>query len=511
MTDSLRARLLAAEQAHADRPALDCGGRVRSYGALFADARALAARIDAEVAPGLPLGIHCQRDETSLLGILAAALSQRPYIPLNPAFPAEKLASIVGIGRPGAILCAAETRAAAQALLARFPPDLLLLDGEGVVGRGSGPEPAPRHDPTAAADGRTAYMMFTSGTTGEPKGVRILERNLLAYLDGIAPIADIGPGDRATHFFDLSFDLSVHDIFVTWVSGAELHVLPREQSLSIVEFARSRRLTHWFSVPSLAAFCDRLGQLGPAALPDLKTALFCGEALAVSVARGFRAAAPAARIWNVYGPTEATIAFTAYELASPDGLDDMAVVPIGRPIGAEHIRLEPHPNPDIPGACELLLGGRQVTPGYMNNPERNASQFFEDDTARWYRTGDVVRMSEEHGVLFLGRIDDQVKINGYRVELLEIDAALRQAARTPEVAALPWPVSADGHADQVVGFVVDSAVPQAEIRKRCRQLLPAYMVPRRIVPLDRLPLSASGKIDRKALRALLESDAGATP
>lgn len=279
--------------------------------------------------------------------------------------------------------------------------------------------------------------------------------------------------------------------------------------MAIAEFVRDRRITHWFSVPSLAAFCDRLGQLAPGTMPVLRTALFCGEALAVTTVRSFAAAAPAARVWNIYGPTEATIAFTAYEVTRPDRLDTLTLVPLGQPIGAERIRTAPVDDVDVPGAVELLLGGRQVTPGYMNNPSQNAARFFQDaDGVRWYRTGDLVCLSDDHGVLFVGRIDEQVKLNGYRVELMEIDAALRTAAETPEVAALPWPVSATGHADQVVGFVVGSDIPQAEIRKRCRDHLPAYMVPRKIVVIAQMPLSASGKVDRKALRALL--DAGET-
>ena len=144
----------------------------------------------------------------------------------------------------------------------------------------------------------------------------------------------------------------------------------------------------------------------------------------------------------------------------------------------------------------------------MNNPEQNNSRFLEIDGLRWYRTGDMVQISNENGILFLGRIDDQVKISGYRVELLEIDAVLRHAAETPEVAAVPWPISASGQADQVVGFVVNSKVSQTDIRKCCRARLPAYMVPRKIIVLDSLPLTVSGKIDRKALRSMLDAGKG---
>jgi D-alanine--poly(phosphoribitol) ligase subunit 1 len=509
MVGTLRARLMAVEKAHAARPALRIEGRQWNYQELFTSARALAAQIDLQVPAGLPIGLYCQRDILSLAGILAAVLSGRAYVPLNPGFPADRLAAIISIARPGAVLCSAHTRDLARMLLPRLPADVAFFDDGDFFGRGGGEASDPHDDPTVGNAEPTAYMMFTSGTTGTPKGVRVLERNLLAYLDGIAPIADIGPGDRATHLFDLSFDLSVHDVFVTWMSGAELCVLPKSQSMAIPDFVRDCDITHWFSVPSLAGFCARLGQLTPDGLPSLRTVLFCGEALAVSTMRRFAIAAPAARIWNLYGPTEATIAFTAYEVRRPDQLDDLALVPLGQPIGTEAISTMPLNDTEVSDAVELVLGGRQVTPGYMNNAAQNASRFFEaDDGMRWYRTGDMVRISKEHGVQFVGRIDEQVKINGYRVELLEIDAALRIAAETPEVAALPWPVSATGHADQVIGFVVGSDVTHAEIRKRCRDNLPAYMVPRKIVNIEKMPLSASGKVDRKALRMMFEKAEG---
>lgn len=489
---TLSDKLLATAQAHSARPALWDSGQSQSYEQLFSTALALAARLDALLPRGAAVGIYCERGATALIGILAAVLSGRPYVPMNPSFPGERLSSIISAARPGAILCSAVTQTSLLQILSMLEMPILFLNGSGQVIAGT------ECDAPEQAD--TAYLMFTSGTTGTPKGVRVLKTNVLAYLDGIQPIAALTPEDRATQFFDLTFDLSVHDIFVTLTAGAELNVLPKAQSMAIAEFVTERGITSWFSVPSLAGFCDRLGQLSHGSLSGLRQALFCGEPLAVSLARRFSVAAPAARIWNLYGPTEATIAFTAYEMTQSDALDGLAVVPLGHPIGTQEIMIEGE------GPTELLLGGSQVTPGYINAPDQNITKFFTKAGKRFYRSGDLVTWSNTRGALYHGRIDDQVKINGYRVELLEIDAALREAADTPEVAAIPWPVSDIGHADQIVGFVCNPKFSTTEIRKLCRERLPPYMVPRRIIAVDRMPLTASGKTDRRALRQMLEEE-----
>lgn len=496
MTTPFRQRLRRAFERHAARPALWVEGETLSYAELFGRAAQLAQAIDRHVAPGGAIGIYCQRDIASVAGVLAAVFSGRSYLPLNPTLPEDRLQKVLHLAKPRAMVVAPATAAAGLGMAAATAPAIHVFDGDGgLLAPGSG------QAASAAEDGRqTLYTMFTSGTTGEPKGVRILDSNVEAYLEGIAPIASLDETDRASHFFDLSFDLSVHDLFVTFMAGAELNVLPAARNMAIADFVAERRLSSWFSVPSLAAFCNRLGQLKPGALPTLKTALFCGEPLAVSLARQFAAAAPAARLWNVYGPTEATIAFTAYEVQRPDGLGDMAVVPLGWPIGEQRCAIDGGDD----GEGELLLGGSQVSPGYTNAPELNESRFFAAaDGTRFYRTGDLAGWSERHGYLFNGRIDDQVKLNGYRVELLEIDAVLREAAGTPEVAAIAWPPPATGQTDHIVAFVAGPTAAMADIRKRCRERLPSYMVPRKVVAIERMPVSPSGKIDRKALARLL--------
>ncbi len=494
MTSNLRARLRASAIRHANRPALWVDGQTLTYTELFERADRLAETIGRQIEPGGGIGIYCQRDLPSLIGIVAALLSGRSYLPLNPNFPQERLATILRLAAPRAILCGPQTLASGIYLTEAASGGLKAFDSAGSLHA-----TAPGEADQGESDGRaTLYTMFTSGTTGEPKGVRVLDDNVEAYLDGIAPIVALEETDRSSHFFDLSFDLSAHDIFVTFMAGAQLNVLPREKNMAIVSFVAERELTSWFSVPSLAAFCDRLGQIQAGSLATLRNVLFCGEPLAVSLARKVAEAAPAARVWNLYGPTEATIAFTAYELARPDRLETMPVMPLGWPIGDQSCAI------DGEMSGEFLLGGSQVTPGYLNAADLNSARFFDaPDGRRFYRTGDLVTRSEEHGYIFNGRIDDQVKINGYRVELLEIDAVLRAAAGTPEVAAIAWPPATTGQTDHVVAFVSNPTASPADIRKQCRTLLPPYMVPRKVITLDHMPVTSSGKIDRKVLSGML--------
>ncbi|MFS4438544.1 AMP-binding protein [Paracoccaceae bacterium GXU_MW_L88] len=484
MTLSERLRRVAAAQP--DAPALTVAGETLTYAALFARAETLAADL-ATLPEGSTVAILGQRDLSAYLGVLACALAGRAFVPVNPGFPEDRQQMILD-GAEAAAMIVSPDQALRAAQLAG--PSRLYL-GEDFSATGALPTTAPQGP-------RACYMMFTSGTTGRPKGVRVTESNLLAYLDAIAPIAAIGPGDRTSQFFDLSFDLAIHDLFVTWTAGAELIVLPKTESLAIGDFARREKLTHWFSVPSLAAFASRMGQIAPGSLPDLKTVLFCGEPLPVSLAETMQAAAPQARHWNLYGPTEATIAFTAYEIRKDRPLTGFQTVPLGKAIGGQHLHLIRQTAPH--GLSELLLGGDQVTPGYLD-PEATEKAFTEAFGMRWYRTGDLVRRDPEHGLIFEGRKDDQVKINGYRVELAEIDAVLRAVADTPQVAALPAPTP-DGAGREIIAYVAGSTVSAAEIRRACRASLPVYMVPRRVVLLDAMPVTASGKIDRHALRTM---------
>ncbi|GDY88173.1 hypothetical protein SAVCW2_73720 [Streptomyces avermitilis] len=372
-------------------------------------------------------------------------------------------------------------------------------------------EPVPELPDARTGPDDIAYIIFTSGSTGAPKGVPILHRNICAYLGQVAPRYDIEPGSRLSQSFELTFDGSVHDLFVAWAGGGTLVVPMRSQLLSPVKTINSLRLTHWFSVPSLISFASRLGTLEPGSLPTLRWSIFGGEPLTLAAAREWRAAAPDSRLEVLYGPTELTISCTAYRF--PDDLADWPKTPNGTaPIGTcypflDLLLLDADDRPSDSG--ELYVRGPLRFPGYLD-PANNAGRFLtsaqhpateEPLTDRhWYRTGDRVAMRDGH-LVHLGRTDHQVKIRGHRIELGEIEAMLRQQPGVRDAIVLAVPAS-DGEPELEAAVSGTGCVPD-RLYSALGDRLPPYMLPRRIAVLDQLPLNPNGKIDRRALLAEL--------
>jgi len=375
--------------------------------------------------------------------------------------------------------------------------------------------PAAPSTDRAVEDG--AYLLFTSGSSGKPKGVLISNGNALDYIRNTSRRYRPGPDDRFSQLFDFSFDLSVHDMFLAWSAGACLYCAP-ESVIGLSDFIRRRRITFWFSVPSTAAFMRRLRMLKPGSFPSLRWSLFCGEALPMRLAADWQEAAPNSIVENLYGPTEATVAFTAYRLpkARRPELDALPTVPIGMPLSGQRVMIvDSSGEPLREGeAGELCLGGSQVAAGYWQAPDQTAACFqppkcAEAEGIRWYRTGDRAVVSSDHGLIFLGRIDRQAKIRGHRVDLLEVENAMRLAAWTDTVAAVPWPVGDDGLALGLVGFVAGSQKIPEKIIDACRDSLPYYMVPNQIRSVTDWPLNANGKTDYTSFTGLLQNvDAG---
>ncbi|MCL2729334.1 MAG: amino acid adenylation domain-containing protein [Actinomycetia bacterium] len=500
-----------------DVTALEVGEDRLSYGELRDLAERLAAHLVASAGGTAPrrVGLLAGRSVTAYAGYLAALRLGATVVPLNPEHP---------VARTGAIASAAQLEVVVADASAETSAETSADGGNGDGGPGVpvvrfGPEelrvlakePAPElPDPHVGPDD-VAYLIYTSGSTGTPKGVPILHRNISAYLDRFAGRYGIGPGSRLSQTFELTFDGSVHDLFVAWADGGTLVVPMRGQLLSPVRTINNLRLTHWFSVPSLISFASRLGTLTPGSMPTLRWSVFGGEPLTLDAAREWRAAAPGSAIEVLYGPTELTISCTAYRL--PDDPADWPRTPNGTaPIGSCHrdldfVLLDEDGRPGDRG--ELCIRGPLRFPGYQD-PANNAGRFLTPDQEpfadgrltdrHWYRTGDRVAV-QDGGLVHLGRVDHQVKVRGHRIELGEIEAVLRQQSGVRDAVVLALPTE-DGE-PELHAAVTGDGCDRDRLYAGLTDRLPPYMLPRRIAVLDAFPLNSNGKIDRMELRTAL--------
>jgi amino acid adenylation domain-containing protein len=502
--------------------ALELGEEVYTYERLWQYAGAITGCLRERLAPSeTVVAVLANRSVAAYGGILGILASGRGYVPLNPKFPLERTLVMLQASGCETLVVGRECAASLQALLPRIQQRLTIITADedwdpGVISGSqhrfvSARELSKTADPAdpMVADDATAYLLFTSGSTGVPKGVAVSQANVRAYMNYAGKRFGINADDRCSQNFDLTFDLSVHDLFTCWNAGATLCPYA-EQTLTPATLIDEKAITVWFSVPAVAMFASKVGLLIPRAFPSLRWSLFCGEALSSSLATAWQAAANNSILENLYGPTEATIAITAYrwDPATSPAECVSGLVPIGWPYEGQQVCvIDERFGPVQPGTTgELCLGGSQVTGGYWNDPEKTARSFIRLAHTRdkiWYRTGDFVRQDERGCIFYLGRSDFQVKVNGYRVELQEIDLALRQAAGTELAVAIPWPVS-NGSATGVVGVLSASDPAQDEkILAICASRLPRYMVPQRIFHFHELPLNVNGKIDRGKITQMI--------
>ena len=358
-----------------------------------------------------------------------------------------------------------------------------------------------------------AYLLFTSGSTGVPKGVPVTHGNALHFMKVMSDRYGITPDDRFSQTFDQTFDLSVFDQFMAWSNGACVCSMSSVDLLAPTKFINQNKLTVWFSVPSVPALMSRRRTLVPDCMPTLRWSLFCGEPLLQSSAEAWQAAAPNSIVENLYGPTELTIACLVHRWNTTESppLCRNGVVPIGRPYdGLAVTVVDEYLKPVTEGeAGELCVSGPQTTPGYWRAPETTAQRYVEiavgrQETQRFYRTGDLVERHSSGDYIFLGRSDQQIKVLGHRMELGEIEAVLRSYSGVEEAVAFGLPVGSHS-AESVVAFVFGNFGEADGLINYSRTLLPAYGVPRSIFSVQEVPLNPNGKVDRRALQERLAS------
>jgi amino acid adenylation domain-containing protein len=520
---------MRAAEKFPQRPALSAQGKTLIYGELRELACRIAATIQAHTEfSATPLtAVFAYRTPAAFAGALGALLAGNGYVPLNRTFPLQRTQAMLERSECRSLVVDLESLPQLQAILPGLQTPLLIVipDLPDKVDAGAlqaqwplhcfvgsqALHPADAWRQPAVHDDSIAYLLFTSGSTGIPKGVMVAQRNVMAFVDYMVERYLITENDRLSQMFDMTFDLSAFDMFVAWERGALLCCPSQKTLINPGRYIRDMQLTVWFSVPSTIAFMKQLGILNSNQYPSLRISLFCGEPLPVSSAAAWLAAAPNSILENLYGPTELTISCTLYRwdsVRSP-GEAELGIVPIGYPYpGMSVLVADQNLNEVRPGAeGELLMNGPQMSLGYWQDAEKTAAAFVipPGKTGTYYRTGDRVRRPVGDAPLtYLGRIDFQVKILGHRVELGEIEALVRKATGVDGIVAVGWPPTASGYGGVEV-FLEGPPSDSEVIRSSVASQLPEYMVPRRFHFRDRLPRNVNGKFDRKEMMKLLEN------
>jgi non-ribosomal peptide synthetase component F len=349
---------------------------------------------------------------------------------------------------------------------------------------------------------RPAYLLFTSGTTGKPKGVPVSHGNLASYLNFMLKTYDFNCEDRFTQIFDLTFDLSVHDMFLAWSAGACLVVPEDNSSFAMSRFIREKQPTVWFSVPSVVNLMNRMRLIKPGAFPSIRQSFFCGEALKIKTAQLWKIAASRSRLTNLYGPTEATIAISWYDLPHEPGLwkSDMGIVSIGRIFAGNSYLVDKISDWNDKG--ELCLSGKQVVKSYFESDFADLTSFFTESKSKqsFYRTGDLVRVDKDGDLFFVGRKDAEVKISGYRVNLKEIEYVLEGYESVKQAVVIFEQADDSGI---IIAFILaatsDGYLMEHDLDSYSRKYLPWYMVPGKYIFVDEIPLNVNGKVDKAVL------------
>jgi natural product biosynthesis luciferase-like monooxygenase protein/amino acid adenylation domain-containing protein/FkbM family methyltransferase len=498
---------LVADQARRtpEAPALIDGERRMSYAELEASANRLAHYLQSlGVAPEARVGICLPRTSDIVVSILAVLKAGGVYVPLDPAYPQERVQVMSADAQLHALITTAELRSQLPEL------DTLVACLDQV---GADIAACPASAPTSAVSAANlAYIIYTSGSTGKPKGVAITHRNAAALLAWARPLWSAAELAGVLAATSICFDLSVYELFLPLSTGGA--VILAENALALPSLPAAGQVTLINTVPSAIAELARSG-----GIPDsVRTINLAGEALPRAVVDALYALPAVERVYNLYGPSEDTTYSTAALMPPADSRQPS----IGRPISntAAYV-LDPQGQPapiGVPG--ELYLSGDGLARGYLNQPALTAERFvpnpFGPAGSRMYRTGDLARFRPDGELEFLGRADHQVKVRGFRIELGEIEAAIReQPSVHAAVVLVRTAPAADGLDDQrIVAYVVarpGQQLDSAGLRRAIEGRLPAYMVPNSIVALDELPLTPNGKLDRQRLPLPEQATPAAAP
>lgn len=500
-----------------------------TYGELDDESNQLArCLVEGGCRRGDRICLFLPKSPAAILSMLGTLKADCIYVPIDISCPAARVSKMVEAIEPRVILAAPEARLLLDEVLAGE----MTYAAHTTVGSVSGEELSgasfrseftreewarcsrdPREYANETNDG--AYILFTSGSTGVPKGVVITHANVIHFVEWARQYFGMLATDRMSGHPPLHFDLSTLDIYGTLAAGAQLHLVSPTCSLlpnKLAEFIRASELTQWFSVPSVLAYMARCDVVKFGDFPALKRLLWCGEPMQTPTLVYWMKRVPHVSFTNLYGPTEATIASSYFTVPMcPSSESDQ--IPIGTACpGEELLLLDDNLRPVLPDTVgDLYIAGAGLSPGYWHDEAKTRAAFIRDPrspdpAARIYRTGDLARIGSDQLFYFVGRADSQIKSRGYRIELGEIETALSAIGDLHECAVVGVPAQGfEGTAICCAYSPADhSEIDPVGLRHKLAESLPGYMLPSRWLVMDSLPKTANDKIDRRKLRELFQ-------
>jgi amino acid adenylation domain-containing protein len=507
------------------RPAVEVNNVQMTYQQLGLLSSKIAAEIQKQKTTSSPIGLLTYRSFTSYAGILGIMYSKNIYLPLNPYFPLNRTQKMIDMVGCKVLIVGNECKDYFLKLLPDIsqPMTFIFPDTAGLGDISSDydhnfifsnviEDAAEFGEIIDIDEDAIAYFVFTSGSTGKPKIVQQSNKNVITYLDYVSKRYELDEQDRVSQTFELTFDNSIHDMFICWKYGACLYCVPRNYVMMPAGFIKEKQLTVWYSVPSIGLNMLKLNRLKDGSLPSLRYTLFCGEALPKNLAKPWAKAANHSTIENYYGITETTHQVSAYKWDDENSEDECIndIVSIGKIFDNLRYCILDEKKFEVrrgePG--ELYVSGVQITKEYFNDPQRTRTTYVtipDHGNDVWFKTGDLVKERDNGNLNYLGRLDNQVQILGNRVELQEVDCILKKASNSETVISLAWPIK-NGIAEKIVSFIAESEEQdRAKILEFCKKTLPPYMIPREIFFIDKIPLNDNGKFDKQQLIKILET------
>lgn len=432
------------------------------------------------------IGVYCTNDITTYASILAINLYGAAYVPLNDKFPTARNLNYVEQCNIECVLASQEsnkTKALADKVNFIYTDQLKSNENNQL--------PLPNAITYRNNEQTTAYILFTSGTTGTPKGVPVSHNNVAHFFNYLLNRFNFDQNDRFLQVFELTFDVSVFSFFMPMLVGACCYIVPNDgiKYLKIADYLGRHKITAVSLVPTTLRYLSPY--FSEINFPHLRFNMFLGDALFTNLATAWQKCVPNAEIHNMYGPTEATVACTTYDFSSQKTPQEESngIVSIGKPFtGIDILIVDEKNSPRSKG--ELCVAGAQVVSNYLHNTNRD--RFFVYENKTYYKTGDIVCKNDNENLLFYGRVDNQVKISGYRVELAEIENVIRAESNSTCIVVF--------ENDKLFAFIETDKLDTQLVINKIKTTLPEYMIPHKIILIDKFELNTNGKIDRSKLK-----------